>query len=447
MTVALLLAAAPDRLSAMAQPYRRPGDRTPGGSAGIDGVGGRLMSAGVRQVEVAMCAGAADGLRAVAAVARGAGEPVLVCTAARALATPGPALAAMLEGVRSAAVTASGTLFIARQDLPEVADAAEALAERIDLGDRPDGSRPPRPLSVRRIHHKTRVSGELNSAVLSLIDCVAGSGVRLASLAAKDVADVGHAADPADPAAGPATRRPGSRASQDPPGLVAALAVAPLAGRLARWAAARGLAPNAFTITALALALCAAAWFAAGSRSGLIAGAALLCVALPVRQARARLPAGSPVTTPFGGWLYAMSGPTAEYAVYAGLAVAGAAGAAGKPRQAWELATAAVIVLAVRQMTDACYASVAGPRPQAPGHRYRLLRLAGQSIALPHGERAVLIAITAPVWGPRMALAVLAGWGVVALGYSLAERAVAGRVPVALRDGGDGGQAARSGAR
>jgi hypothetical protein len=444
MTVALLLAAAPDRLSAMAQPYRQPGDRTPGGSAGIDGVGGRLMSAGVRQVEVAMCAGAADGLRAVAAVARGAGEPVLVCTAARALATPGPALAAMLSGTRSAAVTASGTLFIASQDLPEVADAAEALAERIDLGDRPDGSRPPHPLSVRRIHHRSRVSGELNSAVLFLIDCVAGSGVQLASLAVKDAADAGHAADPA---AGPATRRPGSRASQDPPGLVAALAVAPLAGRLARWAAARGLAPNAFTITALALALCAAAWFAAGSRSGLIAGAALLCVALPVRQARARLPAGSPVATPFGGWLYAMSGSAAEYAVYAGLAVAGAAGTAGKPRQAWELATVAVIVLAVRQMTDACYASVAGPRPQAPAPHYRLLRLAGQSIALPDGERAVLIAITAPVWGPRLALAVLAGWGVVALGYSLAERAVAGRVPVAVPDGGDGGRTARSGAR
>ena len=46
MTLALLLAAAPDRLSAMAQPYRRPGDRAPrGGMAGIDGVGGRLMSA------------------------------------------------------------------------------------------------------------------------------------------------------------------------------------------------------------------------------------------------------------------------------------------------------------------------------------------------------------------------------------------------------------------
>ena len=33
MTVALLLAAAPDRLSAMTKPYRQPGDRRAGGSA------------------------------------------------------------------------------------------------------------------------------------------------------------------------------------------------------------------------------------------------------------------------------------------------------------------------------------------------------------------------------------------------------------------------------
>jgi hypothetical protein len=76
-----------------------------------------------------------------------------------------------------------------------------------------------------------------------------------------------------------------------------------------------------------------------------------------------------------------------------------------------------------------------------------VLRLAGQSIALPAGERAVLIAVTVPVWGPRTALVALIGWGVVALGYSLAERAVAGRAPAPVRDRGDEGRAARSGAR
>lgn len=199
MTVALLLAAAPDRLSAMTQPYRQPGDRAAGGPAGMDGVSTRLMAAGVRQVEVAMCADAADGLRAVAAVARGSGEPVLVCTVSRALATPGTALAALLAGTGSAAVTASGTLLAARQDLAAVADAAEALAARIGSGGDPDDSRensraPPR-LSARRISRRTRVSGELNDAMLSLIDRVTGSGVRLTLLNVRDAASIDRAPD------------------------------------------------------------------------------------------------------------------------------------------------------------------------------------------------------------------------------------------------------------
>ena len=203
MTVALLLAAAPDRLSAMTHPYRQPGDRTAGGSAGIDGVSGRLMNAGVRRVEVAMCADAADGLRAVAATARGTGEPVLVCTVTRALATPGAALAALLSGTGSAAVTASGTLLVAGQDLAAVADAAEALAARIGSGAGLEGTRSPHHLSVRRINRKARVSGELNNAVLSLIGGVAGNGVRLTLLSVRDAASIDRATGQA---AGRATR-------------------------------------------------------------------------------------------------------------------------------------------------------------------------------------------------------------------------------------------------
>ena len=439
MTVALLLAAAPDRLSAMTQPYRQPGDRRAGGSAVIDGVGGRLLDAGVRRVEVAMCADAADGLRAVAATARRAGEPVLVCTAARVLATPGAALAALLAGTGSAAVTTSGTLLVARQDLDAVAGVAEALAGRAASGDGPEGSRPRPRLSVRRVSRKMRVTGELNDAVRSLIGRVAGCGVRLTLL---NVGDAGSTDDAAGLRPGAAVSRPRPGPPED--GLVAGMAGAPLASRIARTAAARGLAPNALATAAFALTGCAAAWFAAGTRSGLIAGAVLLCAALPVRQARGLLPAGGLAAAAFGGWLDAVSGAAGEYGVYAGLAVGWSP---ARPRQAWELATAAMILLAVRLMADACYASAVPPRPQMRGPGHPVLRLAGQSIALPAGERTLLIAVTAPVWGPRTALIVLIGWGVVALGYSLAERAVAGRVPAAVRDRGDDGRAARSGAR
>ena len=84
---------------------------------------------------------------------------------------------------------------------------------------------------------------------------------------------------------------------------MAALAVAPLAGRIARWAGGRGLAPNTLALTALALTGCAAGWFAAGSKSGLIVGAVLLCAALPVRQALGLLAAaGSPRPPSAAGW-------------------------------------------------------------------------------------------------------------------------------------------------
>jgi hypothetical protein len=446
MTMALLLAAAPDRLSAMAQPYRRPGDRAPGGSVpGIDGVvRDRLTRAGVRQVEVAMCADAADGLRAVAATARGAREPVLVCPAARVLATPVPALAALLAAAGSAAVTATGTLLVAAADLTAAAEAAEALAASIGAGGGPPDAGGPHHLSVRRIHRRTRVGDELNGAVLSLAGRLADRGVKVILLAVRDAASI-------DQATGPAARRPARPASQDRParsenGLVAELAGGPLAGRIARWAAARAMTPNALTLAALALTLCAAAWFAAATRPGLIAGAALLVAALPVRQARAQLPAGGVPAAAFGGWLDAVSGAAGEYAVYAALAV-GWSASSPRPRQAWEFATAAMILLAARQMTDACHAWTAGARQEMRGPGYPLLRLAGQSIALPPGERTLLIAVTAAGWGPRVALTVLTGWGAVALGYSVAERAVASRGPAAAARRGDGGQAARSGAR
>jgi hypothetical protein len=438
MTVALLLAAAPDRLSAMTRPYRQPGDRLGGDSAVIDGVGGRLLDAGARRVEVAMCADAADGLRAVAATALRSAEPLLVCTAARVLATPRAALAALLAGTSSVAVTASGTLLVARQDLPAVAVVAEALAGRVDAGDGPRGSRPRRHLSVRRVNRKMRVSAELNDAVASLIDGVADSGVKLTSLNVRNVASIGGAPGPP---AGRAVRQP--RPGQED-GLVAALAVAPLARPIARWASGRGLAPNTLALAALALTGCAAAWFAAGSRSGLIAGAVLLCAALPVRQARGLLPAGGLAAAPFGGWLGGMTAAAGEYAVYACLAIGWSS---ARPSQAWELATAAMILLAVRQTADACYALAAPLRQEMRGPGYPVLRLVGQSICLPAAERTLLIAVTAPVWGPRMALVVLVGWGVVALGYSIAERAVAGRVPTAVRDAGDSGRTAQSGAR
>ncbi|HEY3733361.1 MAG TPA: hypothetical protein VGL63_05545 [Streptosporangiaceae bacterium] len=456
MTVALLLAAAPDRLSAMTRPYRRPGDRVAGSKPRVDGMDGRLVAVGVRQIKVAMCADAADGLRAVAATARSADDAVLVCASERPQATPTTALAMLLSGPGTAALAGSGTLLVARDDLPAVAKAADALAARIASGQRQADAQAHRP-SLRRMHRRTRVASELSIAVRSLIEDIDGSGVRVTSLAAAAATPARDTTSAASRPARPGEGRPGE-------GLLAALVVAPLADRIARWAAAHSLTPNALTGTAFALAGCAAAWFAAGTRSDAIIGAVLLCVALPLRQARARLaereavlsaPERHPTvlsaperhpTAAFGSWLESALGALAEYGVYAGLA---AGWTTARPRQAWEFATAAMIVLALRQMTDACYGLAIERRPAGPvsaGHR--LLRLAGQSIALPSAERTAAICLTAPLGGPRLALSVLLGWGVVAFGYSLAERGVASRVADPLGDGGDGGErAARTGTR
>ncbi|HLX51807.1 MAG TPA: hypothetical protein VKS82_26055 [Streptosporangiaceae bacterium] len=418
MTVALLLAAAPDRLSAMAQPYRQPGDRMPGAPPWLEFVGGRLMSAGVRQVDVAMCADAADGLRAVAATVRDIGEPVLVCTTSRALATPGGALAALAggDGTATTALTAAGALLVASKDLPAVADAAEALAARIGSAGSAGGR-----VRVRGLLRRTRVGGDLNGALDSLIESIGGSGVHVKTVSYQEPGVNGRAA----PVPGTVNGvRPSRRGGE--PGLLATYACGPLASRIARWAAARTLAQTALATAAFALSVCAAAWYAHGTRSSLITGSVLLAVALPLRQAAAVSP------SPLADWLAAVPGTAAEYAVYAALA---ASWTTARPHQAWVFATTAMVLLAVRQMTGACYLSVAGISPPVSGSGHRLLRLTGQSIAFPLAERTVLIAVTMPVWGPRTALILLIGWGVVALGYSLAERVIGSRSLASARPG------------
>lgn len=231
------------------------------------------------------------------------------------------------------------------------------------------------------------------------------------------------------PAGGP---QPGRAAPGPPPGetgLVGGLLVAPMGRWIARWTVGRGQSPAAFSLVALALSVCAAAWYAAGTHSSLFIGSVLLAIALPVRQTAVSF---SP--PPAVRWLDAVAGAAGEYAVYAGLA---AAWAGRQPhqqsRQAWTFAITAVIVLAVRQMVDACYAAVAGTRPGSTPVPHRWMRLTGQSVALPAGERIAVIAVATPIWGPRAALAVIIGWSIVALGYCLAERAVASRVPGTAR--------------
>jgi hypothetical protein len=119
-----------------------------------------------------------------------------------------------------------------------------------------------------------------------------------------------------------------------------------------------------------------------------------------------------------------------ECAVYAGLAASAGLGRASirgvigaGPGGTWHLAVAAMVLLAVRRMTDLCYERAT----ERTGGRIRLprsarWRRAERSLALPAGERVVLLILTAAIWGPRVAFLALLGWGMAAAGYVLTAR-------------------------
>jgi len=71
-------------------------------------------------------------------------------------------------------------------------------------------------------------------------------------------------------------------------------AVDRLPRRVAGWAAAQTLPPNSMTGISLALGVCAAVWFTAGTRPGNAAGALALCGSYLASRAARRLAASPP---------------------------------------------------------------------------------------------------------------------------------------------------------
>ncbi len=245
--------------------------------------------------------------------------------------------------------------------------------------------------------------------------------------------------------------------------MTVAEAVDGLPRRVASWAAAMSLAPNSLTGISLALGLCSAVWFTAGSTLGYAAGALALSgsylAGRPARQLAGRPGGGT------RGWqsgakavsdrrLALACAALTECGAYASLAAAGPAagalaatglvtgglvtsGPAAGWSGIWQLATTTVIMVAVSQLAVACAGpALAGRPPEASpgGLTWRLL-------ALPYGGRILLVAVTAPVLGARGAFFALLGGAVVALGYAIVSsrsRPDAARMEriVACRDDG-----------
>lgn len=185
--------------------------------------------------------------------------------------------------------------------------------------------------------------------------------------------------------------------------------------RMSDWAANRSLAPTSVTGISLALGLCAAAWFSAGTRPDNIRGAlALLFGYLAWRAARWLAGTGGGAaagrTAGGAGTLAELGGALSDYAVCAGLAVGGyEAHWSGT----WELAAAVVIAMAVRRTAVACGGHIAAPA----GDGNPLGSVLRGFLSYSAGGRVAVIVIAAPIWGAHATLLILLEWGIIATAY------------------------------
>jgi Family of unknown function (DUF5941) len=194
-------------------------------------------------------------------------------------------------------------------------------------------------------------------------------------------------------------------------GLTLADALDGVPRRVTGWAARRRVAPVSVSGISLALGICAAVWFSAGTRSGSVTGAVALCgsylAARAARQLVIRTAAPADPGYAAAGRLAELCDGISEYAVYAGLAVGGAA---AHWTGMWQLATATMILLAARRLIAGC-----GARNAPVTFIGRIFGVLG----LPAGGRVLLIAVAAPVCGDRATLLFLLEWGIIAIGYAL----------------------------
>jgi hypothetical protein len=372
MTVALVLAAQPDA-----------------------GLRGQLTALGVRRIDAAAQAG--PGLLTVVAAARAAGERVLICvgddTVPEEILTRllGAGASTVYTGLRTAGTPSGGALVVDVPDLDALADAAKSLA--------------------------TLAPGELGMLLTELAR--RGTSVR--------VLDAGPDGD----------------------GAVAQLIADPVARRVARWAARRQLAPAPLYGISLGFGLLAAAWFAGPAVRHQGLGIAALFLSFLVGRVAFQL-AATEETGSAVDWLGVAAGMLTEFAVYAALAIGSGLAAQNNPATpaglngvfgdslhntplaswggagqvgVWRLAVAAMVLLAARRLAEVGYEALAQasgkilPRPDR--------RLFGQVVTLPAGERIVVIAVTAVLFGPRLTFVILLAWGVVAAGYVLAGQLAA----------------------
>jgi phosphatidylglycerophosphate synthase len=216
--------------------------------------------------------------------------------------------------------------------------------------------------------------------------------------------------------------------------------VSPYSRYIVRWCAHHGVTPNQATVVSMTLAVMAAACFATGVRSGLIAGAVLLHATLTFDCVDGQLARFTGQFTPLGAWLDPMFDRVKEYLVFAALAY-GAVRTGTADNGIWVLAAVALAVQTFRHMSafsfglqrDAAAAAaanatpVAAPRPartvQAAEAWSRasdrnLLKWPKRLIVLPIGDRYVLMSVTAALFDARITFIALLVWSALAVLYA-----------------------------
>lgn len=200
--------------------------------------------------------------------------------------------------------------------------------------------------------------------------------------------------------------------------MTVAEAVGVLPRRMSGWAAQASLAPNSLTGISVSLGVCAGVWFTAGTRWGNLIGA----LTLGGSYLAGRSAVGSREVTASEERLAGVCAVVTECGVCAGLAAGGiaVAGPAAARIGMWQLATTAVILLAVSQLAVACGRRPAAGSPAA-GSPGKLARygVTWRTLAFPYGGQVLLIAVAGPALGGRAALFGLLGGAVIAIGYAV----------------------------
>lgn len=443
-----------------------------------------LRSAGADLVEeVVECGSVADDLRAVARLARTTAEPLVVLPGD--LVAHRGALAGLLADPprTGALVTAAGLPYgyAVRVEHGRVVSAGSPY-HRVGL----PNAASPGVLYVSPADREALADAAEELAVLAEKNCIeAVSALLLVGLvrSAVDVAarDVRllcclRAGDRAGAQAADAALREVDEdrallasAVKADDGFFTTHLVSPYSKHVARWAARRGLAPNAVTVASFVIGAAAAACFALGSRVGLVAGAVLLLAAFVADCVDGQLARYTRRFSALGAWLDAIGDRAKEYLAYAGLAVGATVVGVGG---VWGLALAAFVLQTTRHMIGFAYT---GARPevvatlprlaldeesdtpgehtaqeaavatggQAPARPRRSLagrlglaaaavscrfearpglRWLKKIVVLPIGERFLLISVTAAFGGARVTFLALLAWGTLAGLYTLTGR-------------------------